>query len=278
MKKIMDLNDETIGKYLNSFYECFETGYAFEEFLKVYLDKIGFDEVSVTQRSRDGGYDLKAIRKGIGDFSNIDDIEYYIQAKRYNPLRSIPVRLVRELKGTIPFGNKGMFITTAKFSQDAKNETINDPSKPVILVDGFDLIQSCIDMELGFVYEPIFSKQTLQKLLVSYQNPNTTSQSPNVGEIAIQEVSKLITNNDIRARIISIPRIIINQIPEDASEIKVVFNNSCEKTMPINRQRNYLARTTEIFKRFGLIETDGSFIPKKATWIYNNNKLYINIE
>lgn len=44
---------------------------------------MGLDEVEVTQRSRDGGIDLTAIRKGVGDFSEIDITHYYIQAKRH---------------------------------------------------------------------------------------------------------------------------------------------------------------------------------------------------
>lgn len=75
------------------------------------LLKIGLDEVEITQRSRDGGIDLKAIRKGIGDFSDIDVERYYIQAKRYKPKNKISVKSVRELKGTMPFGYKGILIT-----------------------------------------------------------------------------------------------------------------------------------------------------------------------
>ena len=52
------------------------------DFDKLLLDKyslLGLDEVEVTKRSRDGGIDLTAIRKGVGDFSNIDITHYYIQ-------------------------------------------------------------------------------------------------------------------------------------------------------------------------------------------------------
>lgn len=34
--------------------------------MKVYLEKIGLDEVVVTQRSSDGGIDLEAVRYGVG--------------------------------------------------------------------------------------------------------------------------------------------------------------------------------------------------------------------
>ncbi len=67
---------------LQNFYQYFETGYAFEEFLREYLMAIGLDEVEVTKRSRDGGVDLKARRKGVGDFSEIDMTNYYYSATK----------------------------------------------------------------------------------------------------------------------------------------------------------------------------------------------------
>lgn len=93
---------------------------------------MGLDEVQITQRSRDGGIDLTAIRKGVGDFSEIDITRYYIQAKRYSMDSKIGSRTIRELKGTIPFGHKGMLITTSDFTKDAVTESANDPSKPVV--------------------------------------------------------------------------------------------------------------------------------------------------
>ena len=57
-----NISNEEIKSLQKSFYEYFETGYAFEDFLKEYLLKMGLDEVEITQRSRDGGIDLTAIR------------------------------------------------------------------------------------------------------------------------------------------------------------------------------------------------------------------------
>ena len=151
------LGDEEIKELQQKFYEYFETGYAFEEFLKEYLLKMGLDEVEITQRSRDGGIDLTAIRKGVGDFSEIDITHYYIQAKRYALKAKIRVPAVRELKGTIPFGYKGMMITTSDFTDDAISESSNDPSKPVVIINGKSLVTSCIDNQIGFIFKPIFS-------------------------------------------------------------------------------------------------------------------------
>ena len=85
MRNNIELNKEEYNALLEQFYTYFEDGYKFEEFLKIYLEKIGLEEVYVTKRSGDGGIDLTAIRKGIGGLSNAVDDPVYVQAKRYAP-------------------------------------------------------------------------------------------------------------------------------------------------------------------------------------------------
>ena len=61
MRNNIELNKEEYNALLEQFYTYFEDGYKFEEFLKIYLEKIGLEEVYVTKRSGDGGIDLTAI-------------------------------------------------------------------------------------------------------------------------------------------------------------------------------------------------------------------------
>lgn len=275
MRKNIELTEEQINKFLTQFYEYFQTGYEFEEFLKVYLETIGLDEVSVTQRSRDGGIDLKAVRNGIGGFSDVDTVEYYVQAKRNRPGSTVSVTKIRELKGTIPFGNKGIFITTAKFSGDAVIESKNDMSKPVILIDGKSLIESCIDNEIGFVFAPVFSRVAMDTLRQSTDNKL---------DLAIVEaeasaiiVERQITSNDIRAKILVVPKLIMNSIPIQNEKIYVKFNNQIERELKIDKGRRYLAGVTEIYREAGLIAEDGSYNPKKAVWKYFDNRIEITL-
>ena len=54
MRNNIELNKEEYNALLEQFYTYFEDGYKFEEFLKIYLEKIGLEEVYVTKRSGDG--------------------------------------------------------------------------------------------------------------------------------------------------------------------------------------------------------------------------------
>ena len=271
------LTAEEIKGFQQDLYSYFETGYAFEEFLKEYLSKMGLDEVEVTQRSRDGGIDLTAIRKGVGDFSEIDITHYYIQAKR-NALRSkVSVQKVRELKGTIPFGYKGMFITTSDFTADALAEATNDPSKPVVAINGKALVMSCIDNEIGFLFKPVFSKTQMDLFL--HKAPVAATATQNTNNDDIVEIEKIITTNDIRARIVSIPKTIMNAFGDDMANVTVKVNDTKEYTFNIVRGRNYFGGVTAFLKEFNMLSDDGVITPKKCKWQYDTTnkvvKLYL---
>ena len=261
------LTSEEIKSFQQDLYSYFETGYAFEEFLKEYLSKMGLDEVEVTQRSRDGGIDLTAVRKGVGDFSEIDITHYYIQAKR-NALKSkVSVQKVRELKGTIPFGYKGMFITTSDFTADALSEATNDPSKPVVAISGKALVMSCIDNEIGFLFKPMFSKTQMDLFLNKMPAAVAAPQTATVNNAI--EIEKVITPNDIRARIVSIPKTVMNAFGDDMTSVKVQVNDTKEYTFNIIRGRNYFGGVTAFLKEFNMLSDDGVITSKKCKWQYN---------
>lgn len=278
MRKNIEISEEKVKEFLGQFYGYFESGYAFEEFLKVYLEKIGLDEVVVTQRSSDGGIDLEAIRYGVGSLAGADAVDYYVQAKRNKPGTTIPIEKVRALRGVMPSGSKGIFITTAGYSRKTQEFVDADPSRPIILIDGKALVESCIDNEIGFVFTPVFSKNAMDELKDSsddlYQGNNNAGVDASVKLI----VDKQISANDIRARILRLPKAIINLLSADAKKVKVVFNGLTPKDLTIAKNRCYLAGVTELYKGSGLIAEDGSYNPCKAIWKYSEDKIEIVIK
>jgi len=46
----------------------------------------------------------------------------------------------------------------------------------------------------------------------------------------------------------------------------VTFNRETVKELTIDKERDYFAKVTDLYKKYGLIETDGSFVPKQITW------------
>jgi HJR/Mrr/RecB family endonuclease len=85
-------------------------------------------EVEMTKRTRDGGYDLLAI-KNIGDFP----VRFLVECKRHAKSRKIGVGIVRSFRDVInTYGaNKGIIVTSSYFSPDAERE--RSQGKPYLL-------------------------------------------------------------------------------------------------------------------------------------------------
>ena len=90
-------------------------------------------------------------------------------------------------------------------------------------------------------------------------------------------VSREITANDIRARILIIPQLIKNIIGSSDETISVIFNGSSYQ-LNIDKTRRYLGGVTEIYKQSGLINEDNIFISKQVKWKLVDNIIHITIE
>ena len=263
MRKNIEFSKEEERDLLNSFYNYFENGFKFEQFLKVYLEKLGLEEVFVTRSSCDGGIDLTAVRKGIGDLSQSVDEQYYIQAKRYAPESTISPEKIRALRGSFSSG-KGLFITTGKVSKKAKEDALEiDPSRPIIVIDGSELLSSCVDMELGFTYKPCFSSFALDDAMAVQDETESSSSE--------QYIERIITQNDIRAYILPMPKVIIDRIPESQKKVLVSFNGDSYKEYTIDAGRRYIAGISAVYRSNGLRQDDGTLHSKKSLWKINDD-------
>lgn len=279
MRKNIEISNKKISEFLEQFYEYFESGYAFEEFLKIYLEKIGLDEVVVTQRSSDGGIDLEAIRYGVGGFDGADAVDYYVQAKRNKPGTTIPIEKVRALRGVMPSGSKGIFITTASYSKKTEEFVEADTTRPIILIDGKALVESCIDNEIGFVFTPVFSKNAMDALKDDADDlikEDGTVDQANEGIKLV--VDKQISANDIRARILRLPKAVAGMLPDNVHKVNVVFNGLAPKELTVAKNRGYLAGVTDLYRESGLIAEDGTYNPYKAIWKLSEDKIDITIK
>lgn len=272
MRVIKELTDNDREKILNDFYAQFDTGFAFEDFLKPFLESLGLSEVAVTKKTGDNGIDLLGVLKGVID--GADDIQYVVQAKRYKPSNHVQPRDIDALRGNLRTNQKDIFITTGKVSDAAISNGLNkDPNRPVIVFDGERLVNKLIDLEIGFVFKPIFSKDALKDYINSNVNLNQKVLSPSGGNqnsphgIDENAIKKTITANDIRAGIISIPRGIIDKFKNNTVKRQTdCIVNGKKYVVTFTPSRNYLGTVTQIFKDFELRCSDGSFKEKEAFW------------
>lgn len=116
----------------------------FERLCQRLLRESGFQEVTVTQRSGDGGID------GIGilQINPFVTFKVLFQSKRYAGSVSSPQ--IRDFRGAMMGrADKGIIITTGSFTADAKREATRDGVPPIELVDGEKLLDLFEELELG---------------------------------------------------------------------------------------------------------------------------------
>ena len=274
---IIELSKEEKEHVLEEFYKSFETGRDFELFLNVFLAKLNFEEVVTTRYVGDQGIDITCIRRGF-DPGGTDTINYYIQAKRYARNNKIGAKDIRDLKGTTKKDKNGnilnnnyvnVFITTSSFTTQAKEEAYSNPNMPVILIDGDQLISLCIEHKIGFNFKPVFSSIDITQM---FKQADKVSNS----EIKEYLVERVIRLNDIRAKILVIPQVIKNYIPNDVFTVDILINGK-ELSLNLNKTRRYLGGVTEIYKINGLISKDKTFISKISKWNIIDNKIIVDI-
>ena len=132
----------------------------FERFCQRLLRESGFQEVTVTGRSGDGGID------GIGilQVNALVSFKVLFQCKKY--AGSVSPSHVRDFRGAMTGrADKGIIITTGSFTSDARKEAVRDGAPPIELVDGEKLTGMLEKLELGlrarqtFELDPTFFDQ-----------------------------------------------------------------------------------------------------------------------
>lgn len=116
----------------------------FERFCQRILRESGFKKVVVKGRSGDGGID----GEGILEINPLISMKVIFQSKRYKD--SVSPSYLRDFRGAMQGrAEKGLFITTGRFSQDAKIEATRDGVPPIELIDGYKLVELCEKHNLG---------------------------------------------------------------------------------------------------------------------------------
>ena len=116
----------------------------FERLCQRLLREAGFEEVTVTGRSGDGGID----GAGILEVNAFVSFRVLFQCKRY--AGSVGPSVVRDFRGAMMGrADKGIIMTTGSFSPDARREAIRDGVPPIELVDGEKLVDLFEELELG---------------------------------------------------------------------------------------------------------------------------------
>ena len=118
--------------------------FGFEKLCKRLLTEIGINDIIITGGSGDQGID----GKGIVKLNDVVSLNIVFQCKRYK--ETVSPHHVRDFRGAMQGrGEKGLIITTGRFTKEAKNEASRDGVTPIELIDGDRLVELFEKHHLG---------------------------------------------------------------------------------------------------------------------------------
>lgn len=123
----------------------------FEKLCKRLLTEIGINDITITGGSGDQGID----GKGIVKLNDVVSLNIVFQCKRYK--ETVSPHHVRDFRGAMQGrGEKGLIITTGRFTKEAKNEASRDGVTPIELIDGDRLVELFEKHRLGLKPVTVF--------------------------------------------------------------------------------------------------------------------------
>ena len=116
----------------------------FELICKRLLTEIGIENVQITGGSNDHGID----GTGIIRINDVVSFTVIFQCKRFK--ESVSPNYIRDFRGTMQGrADKGIFITTGRFTLESKKEAKRDGVPPIELIDGEKLVNLFEKYQLG---------------------------------------------------------------------------------------------------------------------------------
>jgi restriction system protein len=119
----------------------------FEELVGKLLGKLGFEAISQTKYSGDGGIDVR----GTMVVGGVIRISMAVQAKRWKGNVQAPI--VQQVRGSLGSHEQGLIITTSDFSVGAVKEANRANTVPVALMNGEQLVALLVQYGIGVVRE-----------------------------------------------------------------------------------------------------------------------------
>lgn len=121
----------------------------FEELIAEVLRNLGFENISVTSKTGDGGIDVIGELIVAGAIKN--NVCVQVKRLRNNVQRSS----ISELRGSLRPHQTGLFITTSDYSKPSIKEA-NDPYKaPISLINGKELVDIMCEFGMGVTLEKV---------------------------------------------------------------------------------------------------------------------------
>lgn len=143
----------------------------FEELIGRLLAELGFEQIEVTNRTNDGGIDVRGTLV-VGD---VIRTRLAIQVKRWN--QNVQAPTVQQVRGSLGAHEQGLIITTSDFSKGAKEEAQRPDATPVALMNGEQLVALLVEKEIGVTRTPMEILQLAEEQVIDTHNVEVRTSS-----------------------------------------------------------------------------------------------------
>jgi len=138
----IEQNNTGVRKRLHSRLHAVEPA-EFESLIGRLLGAVGFEEVTVTNYSGDGGIDVR----GTLVVGGVIRTRMAVQVKRWK--RNVQTPVVQQMRGSLSAHEQGLTITTSDFSSGARTEAERPDRDPIALMNGTQLVALLVEHDLG---------------------------------------------------------------------------------------------------------------------------------
>jgi restriction system protein len=121
----------------------------FEELVGEVLKNLGFENITVTSKSGDGGIDVIGELVVAGSIKN----NVCVQVKRWH--NNVQRANIAELRGSLRPHQTGLFITTSDFSKPAIEEANDLYKAPISLINGKEFVDILCEYGIGVTSEEV---------------------------------------------------------------------------------------------------------------------------
>jgi restriction system protein len=115
----------------------------FEALIVELLVSLGFDDVTMTPASWDGGIDVRGTLV-VGD---VIRTRMAVQVKRWK--RNVQAPTVQQVRGSLGTHEQGLIVTTSDFGKGARAEAERSNAVPVALMNGEQLVRLLVENDIG---------------------------------------------------------------------------------------------------------------------------------
>jgi restriction system protein len=143
IREVQEVNDETRNELRNRISNMPDK--SFEKLVESLLLALGFDAESVRVTGGPRDHEIDVI--GMMDMQGIAKIDVAVQVKRYK--EKIGPEKIRELRGSLNAHQRGIFITSSSFTQEAIKEAERETGHRIHLINGNQLIDLLFEREIG---------------------------------------------------------------------------------------------------------------------------------